>query len=309
LMLVSLSKASYTLRSRYAGFTFFDTFNFFTAQDPINGYVSYVSQSTALDQNYIGLANHSLANNSIYIGVGYTNPSPNTGRESVRITSNQIWTHGLVLIDIYHIPTGCGTWPALWFVAPEGEYPGTTGEVDVVEVVNGGSQNAMTLHTGPGCGVQHASASFAGTLHTSNCDVNAPGQSQNSGCSIQAPSGYTSTAGSDFNAAGGGIYALLWTSEKIEVYFFPRGKTPSNLHNAPEPDSWVQEGHVPLASFIGCDFDERIKDLALVVDTDFCGGWAGETWESSGCKASTGVNTCEAFVAGTTPRRLRRRIG
>ena len=298
LMLLPISRGSYTLKNRFAGSTFFDTFNFFTAEDPTDGYVSYVSQSTALNQNYIGLANHSLANSSIYIGVDHTDPSPNIGRESVRITSNQTWTHGLVLVDIYHIPTGCGTWPALWFIAPEGEYPGTTGEIDVVEVVNGGTQNAMTLHTGPGCSVQNGSASFAGTLHTSSCDVNAPDQSQNSGCSIQAPSGITATVGSDFNANGGGIYALFWTSEKIEVYFFPRGKTPSNLHNAPEPDAWVQDGHVPLASFAGCNFDEHIKDLALVVDTDFCGGWAGGTWESSGCEASTGVSTCGAYVAG-----------
>ncbi|GAB7337446.1 hypothetical protein MBLNU457_g2785t1 [Dothideomycetes sp. NU457] len=298
LLLVPTSSASYTLKDRFAGSTFFDTFDFFTSPDPTNGYVSYVSQQTALEHDYIGLANHSIANNFIYIGVDHTTSSPASGRESVRITSNQTWTHGLVLIDLYHIPTGCGTWPALWFVAPEGQYPGTTGEIDVVEVVNGGTQNAMTLHTGPGCTVQNGSSSFTGTSQTSNCDVNAPGQSQNSGCSIQAPKGMNATAGSDFNAIGGGTYALIWTSAKIEVYFFARGKAPSALHTTPEPETWAEKGHMSLASFEGCDFDQHVKNLALVINTDFCGGWAGGTWESSGCQASTGVSTCTAFVAG-----------
>jgi len=297
LLLAPTSSASYTLKDRYTGSSFFDTFNFFTSADPTNGYVSYVPQNTALDSHYIGLANHTLANNSVYIGVEHTKPSPDSGRESVRITSNQTWTHGLILIDLCHIPTGCGTWPALWFVAPEGQYPGTTGEIDVVEVVNGGSQNAMTLHTGPGCNVQNKSSSFTGTLQTSDCNVNAPGQSQNSGCSVQASKGVDATAGSEFNANGGGTYALVWTSAKIEVYFFSRGKEPSALHTAPEPETWFQKGQMPLASFLGCDFDQYVKELALVIDTDFCGGWAGGTWESSGCKTSTGASSCNAFVA------------
>lgn len=297
LMLVPTSGASYTLKNRFTGSSFFDKFDFFTFPDPTNGYVSYVSQQTALNSKYIGLVNHSLANNSVYIGVDHTKPSPSSGRESVRITSNQTWTHGLVLVDLYHIPTGCGTWPALWFVAPEGQYPGTTGEIDVVEVVNGGSQNAMTLHTGPGCNVQNGSSSFAGTLQTSDCDVNAPGQSQNSGCSIQAPKGMNATAGNAFNANGGGTYALVWTSTNIEVYVFERGQAPSTIHSAPEPQKWTQHGHVPLASFEGCNFDQHVKDLALVINTDFCGGWAGGTWDSSGCQASTGASTCDAFVA------------
>lgn len=186
-------------------------------------------------------------------------------------------------------------------MAPEGQYPGTTGEIDVVEVVNGGSQNAMTLHTGPGCNVQNGSTSSStGTLQTANCDVNAPGQSQNSGCSIQASKGMKATAGSDFNANGGGTYALVWTSAKIEVYFFARGEAQPKLHATPEPQLWTQQGHLPLASFQGCDFDQHVKDLALVINTDFCGGWAGGTWESSGCQASTGVSTCNAFVADNT---------
>jgi beta-glucanase (GH16 family) len=40
------------------------------------------------------------------------------GRPSVRITSNNAYTHGLFVLDVNHMPFGCGTWPAFWTVGP-----------------------------------------------------------------------------------------------------------------------------------------------------------------------------------------------
>ena len=309
---VTRCNATYTLKNNYQGKTFFDTFSFFTASDPTNGFVDYVDRTTALNKGYIGLSNHSLANDSIYIGVDHTSSASNAGRQSVRITSNATWTHALLAIDIYHMPTGCGLWPALWLVAPEGIYPGTTGEIDIIEGVHNLTANAMTLHTSDGCAVSNSTgASFQGTLNTANCFVDAPHQSQNSGCSIAAAQveiggGATATtapaAGEAFNAQHGGVYALLWTSEVVEVYFFPRTSVPpalsaaANAAGAPDPSAWPAMGYRPLAQFRGCDFDAHLRDLALVVDTDFCGGWAGGTWNSSGCAKTTGVGSCESFV-------------
>lgn len=34
------------------------------------------------------------------------------GRKSVRVTSHKAYNTGLVVLDVAHMPEGCGTWPA-----------------------------------------------------------------------------------------------------------------------------------------------------------------------------------------------------
>jgi beta-glucanase (GH16 family) len=52
----------------------------------------------------------------------------------VRLTSKNSYTHGLVILDLAHMPGGvCGTWPAFWMVGPN--WP-NSGEIDIIEGVN-----------------------------------------------------------------------------------------------------------------------------------------------------------------------------
>lgn len=77
--------------------------------DPTRGYVSYVNRSTAKNTGLI-----SASGGSVYLGVDNKNPAWGSGRRSVRVTSNQAYNHGLVILDLAHMPgTVCGTWPAL----------------------------------------------------------------------------------------------------------------------------------------------------------------------------------------------------
>jgi len=77
--------------------------------DPTRGYVSYVDSSTARDTGLI-----SASGGSVYIGVDTRNPAWGAGRRSVRLTSHQAYNHGLVILDLAHMPGSvCGTWPAL----------------------------------------------------------------------------------------------------------------------------------------------------------------------------------------------------
>ena len=77
--------------------------------DPTNGYVTYVDQTTAQSG---GLVNTSSG--SVYMGVDYTNVASGSGRSSVRLTSKNSYNHGLIVLDLAHMPGGvCGTWPAL----------------------------------------------------------------------------------------------------------------------------------------------------------------------------------------------------
>ncbi|GFF68861.1 hypothetical protein CNMCM6936_006166 [Aspergillus lentulus] len=275
--------AAYVLEDDYGTSTsFFDKFSFFTAPDPTGGFVSYVDRNTAQNAGLIA------ANGAVYMGVDHTNVASSSGRQSVRITSTKSYTHGLVILDLAHMPGGiCGTWPAFWMVGPD--WP-SHGEIDIIEGVNTQSINQMTLHSTDGCTI--ANGGFTGTLLTSNCYDYAPGQGTNAGCGIAATS--SQTYGTGFNNAGGGIYATEWTSAGISIWFFPRGSTPLDIRaGTPNPTNWG----TPLARFApgSCDFDAHFSEMQIVFDTTFCGGWAGGVWGSGSCASV--ASSCQDFVA------------
>jgi hypothetical protein len=96
-------------------------------QDPTGGFVEYVPFETAAGSGLIG-------NNSgmVYVGVDSNNvyPLDSPGRPSVRLESKQTFTEGLFVLDLTHIPTGCGIWPAFWTVGL-GDWP-VDGEIGTV---------------------------------------------------------------------------------------------------------------------------------------------------------------------------------
>lgn len=166
-----------------------------------------------------------------------------------------------------------------------------SGEIDIIEGVNDQDFNAMTLHTGSGCSISENTL-FSGKMITSNCDVNAPDQYKNSGCSIDAD-GQTNTYGSGLNSIDGGVYAMEWTASGISTYFFPRSSLPSDITSGkPKPTGWGK----PLSHFSGsCDFSNTMKDQQIIFDTTFCGDWAGNAWSSSSCAAK--ASSCNDYVA------------
>lgn len=111
-VLVRSGLAGYALQDDYmanGGANFFSMFSFFQGPDPTNGYVNYVDQGTASSNGYIN-----TNNGQAYVGVDYTNVASGAGRNSVRLTSNSVYNHGLIVLDLAHMPGGiCGTWPAL----------------------------------------------------------------------------------------------------------------------------------------------------------------------------------------------------
>jgi hypothetical protein len=166
------------------------------------------------------------------------------------------------------------------------------GEIDILEGVNEQINNAMTLHTAPGCEIGSDITQFSGELSTSNCDINASGQGKNVGCSIEHPS--TQSYGAGLNANGGGVYATQWTSDAISVYFFPRGSIPKDvLGDSPNPSGWGK----PSAKFTGgCNIDKMFNQQQIIIDTTFCGQWAGSknVWNAGTCGKKAA--TCEEWV-------------
>ncbi|KAL2122692.1 hypothetical protein VTJ04DRAFT_3147 [Mycothermus thermophilus] len=206
------SQASqYRLVDVYNWKNFFSAFDFFTDSDPTHGFVQYVDFPTA---NATGLAR--IDNRKIYLGVDYTTPTT-AGRASVRVSSKKAYTHGLFVADIQHMPAGvgpagsCALWPAFWSFGPD--WP-NSGEIDIIEGVHNQLFDMVTLHTGPGCLVRDTGGARPGTvLMRQDCEGFM-------GCSqwTETPNTY----GAQFNANGGGVFAMEWTSRHIKVWFFPR---------------------------------------------------------------------------------------
>ncbi|KAJ1552328.1 hypothetical protein HK405_011743 [Cladochytrium tenue] len=283
----SAASGAYKVVDNFSGSTFFDGFSFFTAGDPTHGLVSYVDKTTAQNGGLIA------AGNPTKISVDTTNVVTG-GRPSVRLTSNKSYNAGTVfVVDLAHMPFGCGTWPAVWLVGPN--WP-AGGEIDIVEGVNVNTNNQMTLHTSPGCTVNTGAQSQSGTNLLTNCDATANG---NSGCGVSDPS--TASYGDGFNNAGGGVFAVEWTSSAIKIWRFARNAIPSDIAGgaAVSPSSWgTPVAHWPLGSTCPASF---FSNMQIVVDDTFCGDWAGNVY-GPGCTGGSGMAACNYLVANYPSR-------
>lgn len=244
-LLVHSTSATYTLATDYSPTTFFDHFGFFDGDDPTHGTVEYQSRQGAKAKNLI-----STTDSTVRIGVDSTN-KVDSGRPSVRLFSNTTYNHGILLVDVKHMPAGCGTWPALWMLG-DGNWP-DAGEIDIIEGANDQANNYMTLHTsdvvGEECSLAETAEQtddgsgalgllkkdYTGTVLGSSCAYNLE-TNDNTGCQVHAPEGTSSvfaaagqtikadvpTFGGSLNSAAGGTLAMQWTSTGIKIWFFGR---------------------------------------------------------------------------------------
>ncbi|PSN62650.1 hypothetical protein BS50DRAFT_603323 [Corynespora cassiicola Philippines] len=326
---------AYTLKDDLSYKNFFDNFEFFSGKDPTNGFVQYQDHQSAVANEYVGYLDDAK---SVYLGVDYKNKDPkgraSVRLESKKTWNKGL----LVADIRHMPENVCGSWPAFWTLGAlpwptNGEIDILEGVNDyqqnavtlhtsegcVVDDAskapakrNPRSNSRLTgLLNQADAQQQPQSPAYLGKMTTSNCDVNAAGQGTNVGCSIKAPASVKGSPGSafpsdmelpsygaSFNAAGGGVYAMEWTSDYIAVWFIPRtAPTFSSLFGdpaaAPDPSAWG----TPIAKFSGkgCDFEKKFRDLKVIFNVTFCGDWAGGEW-TKGCAARTNSQTCEAYV-------------
>jgi len=248
---------TYKLYKTVDSTTFMSFFNFDT-HDYNHGNVQYVPADQAKSLNMLR-----FNNNQIYMGAEMNSWGK---RKSIKVLSKETFNKGLFIMDAKHMPAGCGTWPAWWLTGPS--WP-NAGEIDIIEQVNTASQDATTLHTSKGC---YASGKYTGHLKHNDCYALANG---NAGCGITSPD--KASFGSAFNSNGGGSFALLWDDSGIKAWFWQPGHLPSDiLAQNPKPSSWG----TPYAAF---DFgsscpSSHFHDLTMVINTNFCGDWAGGTF-------------------------------
>jgi len=267
---------NYGLKKNYSGSGFFNDWDFFTAGDPTHGTVNYVNQTYAQKMGYI-----STDGGSVYIGTDFKNvvPASSRGRDSVRLSSKATYRYGLFIMDLNHMPTGCGTWPAWWLVGPN--WP-NGGEIDIIEGVNVATNDQTTLHTNNGCDQSKVDKSmYTGHEVSTNC-------LGNNGCGIVAN---MMNYGAPFNSAGGGVYVMEWTPDFIRTFYFARNAIPKDiLSGNPQPNTWGK----PYAYFaLGANCpDSHFVDEVIVINLTYCGDWAGNVFAAQ-CK---NLGNCNTYV-------------
>ncbi|KIK58774.1 glycoside hydrolase family 16 protein [Collybiopsis luxurians FD-317 M1] len=306
--LLRVQAATYSQSTSYIGQDFLNgAFDFFTDPDPTEGRVTYVNQATATAQNL------TFATDDVFIlraddKTVLTASDP--GRNSVRLTSAATFgSPSAMVLDLAHMPEGCGTWPAFWTFGPN--WP-LEGEIDIMEGVNNQNANQGTLHTGPSC-TMPASRTMTGTVLNNDCDADDDG---NEGCGVQFAA---NTFGPSFNSQGGGWFAMERTDTFISIWFWARGSTsvPSDVKNGNSNVDTSNWG-TPVAFFpnTDCDIASEFQAHNIVINcrvfprwsfinadantstkVTFCGVFAGQTsiWDLS-CAASTGVAACNDYV-------------
>jgi len=289
------TSSQYELIADYAGNNFLDNFHFWSEDDPTHGTVNYVTREEASARN---LTFYHNGTGQWYIKADSTNivGKGERGRDSVRLESKERFHRGLFVIDVLHMPEGCGTWPAFWMY--DEPWP-LKGEIDIIENTNLATGNAAAMHTGTNCTMKHVAASaFQGAWNpgllaqpAADCYVKAAHQTENQGCSLAFRD---NTYGRPFNEEGGGIYATLWDSEGVRVWVFKRGCMPQDLVcGRPQPDTWgIPEAHFQLGP--DCDEQQHFGNLKIVINLTFCGDWAGTSWLASSCV--TKGPSCDRYV-------------
>ena len=248
------------------GESFLSCWTFFTQPDPTHGDVEYVSEEEAKE---LGL--YEVEDGVVHLGslVGQNGPV-----KSIRLQSVNRFTSGnIFVIDIQHMPTGMGTWPAWWAYGPD--WP-NNGEIDTIETVNVEEHVQTTLHTSSGCRMPMVPGIF-------NDDCNSA--DAHDGCGVDGPA---NSGGPDFNNAGGGVFATQWTSAGIKVWMWPRAEIPADITNdEPDPSTWGNP-YVFFPFGENCP-SSHFNDQVLTINLDFCGDWAGNVFPG-------GLAACNEFV-------------
>eukprot|EP00915_Cephaloidophora_sp_WS-2016_P005296 GHVH01007009.1.p1 GENE.GHVH01007009.1~~GHVH01007009.1.p1 ORF type:complete len:610 (-),score=64.80 GHVH01007009.1:62-1891(-) len=271
-------------------------FTWETFNDPTRGYVDYISLTEARQRGMVEVTGNNrtiLRSDSTMVGSG-------RGRKSIRLSSRRTWEEGLIIWRIYHMPAGCGNWPALWTVGPN--WP-NNGEIDVVEGANQQITNNVALHTGPSCSMFGSTLPFEGDWiryykdNTEVRDCYARATPENYGCAIDSST--PNSFGPDLNAINGGWFVLEMNDEHIKVWFFNADNAPADIAiGAPSPDTWP----VPQAAFAmgnECIFKNNFRQQVLVINNTFCGGYAGWSFSNDNCPdlgGRTQLEKCENFV-------------
>lgn len=291
------------------GESFFDYYTFYEGRDSVgsNGFNTYVSLQTAQTVGIVNVSYESSIANDVYFRhrrrrdksqrrrqrrtqgpvepfVYMSSSATDAGpRDSIRLEGKRRFNRGLFVIDLRHMPAGCGVWPAFW-LTDEANWP-VNGEIDIVEGVNYQDVAKTALHSTKGCsmddvpeGVKTGGWDSAVGIpdkktgipdmtmrSATNCFVYDPHQWINQGCVAVDKEGMGKSLGDPLNKRGGGVFALEWDpiNRHIRTWVFtPHINVPDNLQQAmessgfspetqiaPDPEMWpLPYGYFPIGT-------------------------------------------------------------
>lgn len=307
----------YKLVECQEGKNFFEYYDFLDGPDSIGsaGYNTYVSRKRATEIGIMNVTNEQ-GQDYVYMSSAPSGTSKGGPRESIRLEGKRRMDRGLFLLDLAHMPAGCGAWPAFW-LTDEAAWP-DHGEIDVVEGINHQAVAKTALHTSESCsmyahvspfdktGVWDTATGIPNTwtgkpdtatrVEADNCWVMAPHQWENQGC--VAVHTDNETLGEPLNQQGGGVFVLDWdpANKYIKSYVFRAGVEgiPENLQQAmdtadathedhrvePDPASWnaLPYAYFAIGEDTGCSSD-HFKNMRVVINLAFCGNVAGNRFQ------------------------------
>ena len=277
----------------------------FDSTDYNGGNVSYVSNNSA------GLVSLN-GDSQLQLGISQTgsdtcmqavwNPNvfaanPQMCVDAVKLISNfTIVPNKLVIIKASSIPGALATWPAWWSTGAD--WP-NNGEFDTVETANSSSVavpqvgNASTMHTSPDCDQPDRAVPALSNPQGYNDCGEASGYQ---GCGSQLI---------NVDSATSGIFVWQWEvtddlqSGFSNMYYFPYSSTVAAdpggpLSGTPDPSLWT--AHMYAQFEFGPDNCTmgHLGPQNSILNTNFCGEWAGATFPSYDGK--TGQDACTAYV-------------
>ncbi|GMI48331.1 hypothetical protein TrCOL_g8825 [Triparma columacea] len=307
---------------------FLKHYNFLNGSDSkgSNGYVFYVDRDTAIKDDIIRYnPSTQTSPSSLYLGSSATKVGP---RHSIRLEGLTRFQRGLFLLDLNHMPSGCGTWPAFWLVNDDPFAWPYDGEIDIVEGVNLQDVAKTALHTDKHCDMsrvpigrydgefdtatgipdKNTGVPSTETNYATNCFVYDSKQWVNQGCVMVSTE--KDTLGEGLNERGGAIYALEWdpSSRHIRSWVFPKDRPlPLNLEAAlensgegdvlPDPEQWpLPYGYFPIGPGTDCALT-HFKHMRLVFNLAFCGSVSGTRFKQDCPALASNFDTCEDYIS------------
>mmetsp|Transcript_28729 Transcript_28729/g.60947 ORF Transcript_28729/g.60947 Transcript_28729/m.60947 type:complete len:762 (+) Transcript_28729:27-2312(+) len=260
-----------------------------------------------------------------------SSPTPGGPRDSLRLEGRRRFNRGLFIIDLRHMPAGCGTWPAFW-LTDEANWP-VNGEIDIVEGVNYQDTAKTALHSTRECMMDDVpEGSKTGSWDTAvgipnrktgipdmtfryaqNCFVYDPHQWINQGCVATDLKSEGRSLGMPLNDNGGGVYALEWDPVNRHIrswVFSPHGRVPRNLREAlrtatekdegkrvaPDTTQWgLPYGHFPIGDGTNCP-SSHFRNMRLVINLAFCGSVSGNRYFMDCPEKFKKFKTCNEYV-------------
>lgn len=346
----------YVLIDKQEGKNFFSHYSFYSGSDTegSKGYINYVDKEKAFALRIANVTYEPIETTSTNpdtpdpsptddrnLGRSDTEPfvymstTPTTAgpRNSVRLEGLKRYNRGLFVIDVRHMPSGCGTWPAFW-LSDEANWP-VNGEIDIIEGVNTQTDTKTALHTTQDCrmddvplgvktgvwdtaqNVPMRNGSIDTTLReANNCFVYDPHQWLNQGCVAQATG--NGTLGTPLNERGGGVFVLEWdpANRFIKSWVFsPRAEVPRNLREAlrtahdgvagkrvaPDPTGWsLPYAYFPIGTGTNCPAS-HFRNMHLIFNMALCGSVAGNRFFLDCPELNKKYGSCNNYIAADTP--------